>query len=259
MLPDVPMKRDLAKIYRTVVNETAARELGYASPRAAIGQIFTSVSDVRAGTRREIIGVVPDFARESVRAAIQPVFYDYIPFANRLNVKLRGAEVPATLAQIDRLWKQMAPAPAPISRTFYDDYVESLYRDLERQGTLFSIFASLALLLAMMGLFGLAAFTVERRTLEIGVRKALGASTFDLTRLLLWQFAKPVLAANLIAWPIAAWLMSRWLNGFAYHIDMPLWLFPAAAAVALVIATITVSGHSLRVSREVPVKALKYE
>ena len=119
--------------------------------------------------------------------------------------------------------------------------------------------SALALLLAAMGLFGLAAFTVERRTREIGVRKALGAHTSDVTRLLLWQFAKPVLAANLIAWPLVAWLMLRWLKGFAYHIDLPLWLFPAAAAAALSIALLTVSGHSMRVARAAPVKALRHE
>ena len=259
VLPPVPRDRDLAKTYRTVINETAARALGYTDAAAAIGQVFTSLTDVRAGTRREIIGVVPDFARDSVRVAIDPVLYDNVASFNTLNVKLRGSDVPQTLQAIDRLWKQAAPLPGPISRRFYDQYVENLYRDLERQATLFSVFAALALLLAAMGLFGLAAFTVERRTREIGVRKVLGAYTADVTRLLLWQFAKPVLAANLIAWPLAAWLMSRWLSGFAYHIDLPLWLFPVAAGAALTIALLTVSGHSLRVARAPAVKALRYE
>ena len=254
----IPWERDLARTYHTVINETAARELGYGAAAAAIGQVFTSVSDVHAGTRREIIGVVPDFARDSVRVAIDPVYFDNSGGSNTLNVKLRGSDVPQTLQAIDRLWKQSA-MPAPISRRFYDQYVENLYRDLERQATVFSIFSALALLLAAMGLFGLAAFTVERRTREIGVRKALGAHTSDVTRLLLWQFAKPVLAANLIAWPLAAWLMLRWLKGFAYHIDLPLWLFPAAAAAALSIALLTVSGHSVRVARAAPVKALRHE
>ncbi len=255
----IPWERDLAKTYHTVINETAARQLGYSTAAAAIGQVFTSVSDVHAGTRREIIGVVPDFARDSVRVAIDPVLFDNSGSANTLNLKLRGSDVPQTLQAIDRLWKQAALLPTPISRRFYDQYVEDLYRDLERQATMFSVFAALALLLAAMGLFGLAAFTVERRTREIGVRKALGAYTSDVARLLLWQFAKPVLAANLIAWPLAAWLMSRWLQGFAYHIDLPLWLFPAAAAAALAIALLTVSGHSVRVARAAAVKALRYE
>jgi putative ABC transport system permease protein len=256
VFPSVPMERDLSKTYRTIVNETAARALGYAVAADAVGKVFTSVSDVRPGTRREIVGVVPDFARESVRAAIDPVIYDNPASFNTLNVKLKGGQALETLQAIDRLGKQTAIMPAAISRRFYDQYVEDLYRDLNRQGALFSVFAGVALLLAAMGLFGLAAFTAERRTREIGVRKALGANTSDVTRLLLWQFVKPVLAANLIAWPVAAWLMSRWLQGFAYRIDLPIWLFPAAAVAAVAIALITVLSHSLGVARAAPVRAL---
>jgi putative ABC transport system permease protein len=253
-------ERDSTTIYHTVVNETAARQLGFADPAAAIGQIFTSITDAKPGTRREIIGVVQDFAHNSVRVPIDPVFYDDIaPYGNQLNVKLRGTSVPETLQAIDQLWKQMAPLPAPITRQFYDQYTQTLYRDLERQSTLFSLFAAIALLLAGLGLFGLAAFTVERRTREIGIRKALGAATGDIVRLLLWQFTRPVLWANLIIWPLAAWLMTRWLRTFAYHIDLPLWLFPATGVATLTIALLTVSVHSILVARAKPVAALRYE
>jgi putative ABC transport system permease protein len=253
-------ERDSTTIYHTVVNETAARQLGFADPAAAIGQIFTSITDAKPGTRREIIGVVQDFAHNSVRVPIDPVFYDDIaPYGDQLNVKLRGTSVPETLQAIDQLWKQMAPLPAPITRQFYDQYTQTLYRDLERQSTLFSLFAAIALLLAGLGLFGLAAFTVERRTREIGIRKALGAATGDIVRLLLWQFTRPVLWANLIIWPLAAWLMTRWLRTFAYHIDLPLWLFPATGVATLTIALLTVSVHSILVARAKPVAALRYE
>lgn len=256
-----PMQdRDAAKIYHTVINETAARQLGFANPGAAIGQIFTSLTDAKPGTRREIIGIVPDFAHDSVRIPIDPVLYDdTAPYFNQLNVKLRGTEVPETLQAIDDLWKEMAPLPAPITRWFYDQYTEALYRDFERQSTLFSAFAAIALLLSGLGLLGLTAFTVERRTREIGLRKAMGASTGDIVRLLLWQFARPVLWANLITWPLAAWLMTRWLQTFAYHIDLPLWLFPATGAATLTIALLTVSAHSILVARAKPVAALRYE
>jgi putative ABC transport system permease protein len=253
-------ERDTTTIYHTVVNETAARQLGFADPAAAIGQIFTSITDARPGTRREIIGVVPDFAHNSVRVPIDPVFYDDIaPYGDQLNVKLRGTSVPETLQAIDQLWKEMAPLPAPIKRQFYDQYTQTLYRDLERQSTLFSLFAAIALLLAGLGLFGLAAFTVERRTREIGLRKTMGAATGDIVRLLLWQFTRPVLWANLITWPLAAWLMTHWLETFAYHIDLPLWLFPATALATLIIALLTVSVHSILVARAKPVAALRYE
>jgi putative ABC transport system permease protein len=258
-IPDDPRERAIGMPYRTVVNETTVRQLGLPNAAAAIGETFTSVSDVRPGTLREIIGVVPDFTRDSVREPIAPIFFDRVAGFNQLNVKLRGANVPETLRAIDGLWRQISPAPTPISRQFFDQYVEDLYRDLERQSVLFSLLAGIALLLAGLGLYGLAAFTVERRTREIGVRKALGAQTSDVTRLLLWDFARPVLWANLLVWPVAAWLMSRWLQGFAYHIDLPLWLFPAVGVLALAIALLTVAGHSLHVAAAPPVKALRQE
>jgi putative ABC transport system permease protein len=259
VFPSEPRARSLDRTYPAVVNETAARQLGYADAKAALGKVFVSLTDVRPGTRHEIVGVAPDFARDSVRTAIEPAFFNAHSSSFELDVKLRGQDVPQTLAAIDRLWEKTAPIPGPIPRRFLDQYVEDLYRDLTRQGTFVTIFASLAVVLAALGLFGLAAFTVERRTLEIGVRKALGASTSDVTRLLLWQFVKPVLAANLIAWPVIAWLMSRWLQAFAYRISLPLWSFPLAAAAAVAIATITVGAHSIRVARSAPVKALRYE
>jgi putative ABC transport system permease protein len=259
LFPSEPGKRRLDRTYRVVINETAARQLGYADPAAALGKVFVSLTNARPGTQHEIIGVVPDFARDSVRVAIEPVFFNNSSSAYELNVRLHGQGVPTTLAAIDRLWDRSAPFPGPITRTFFDQYVEDLYRDLERQAALLTVAASLAVVLAAFGLFGLAAFTVERRTREIGVRKALGANTADVTRLLLWRFVKPVLVANVVAWPLLAWVMSRWLQGFAYHIDLPLWPFPVAAAVALVIAVVAVSGHSITVARRVPVKALRYE
>ncbi|HEY4212430.1 MAG TPA: FtsX-like permease family protein [Steroidobacteraceae bacterium] len=249
----------LNRPYPSVVNETAVRQLGYADPKAALGKVFVSLTNVRPGERHEIVGVVPDFAHDSVRNAIEPTFFATDRSDFELEVKLRGQDVPETLAAIDGLWTKTEPIPGPPLRRFVDQFVQDLYLDLTRQGTFYTIFASLAVVLAVLGLFGLAAFTVERRTLEIGVRKALGASTSDVAGLLLWRFVKPVLAANLVAWPLVAWLMSRWLRNFAYHIDLPIWVFPLAAAAAVGIAVITVGAHSVRVARSAPVKALRYE
>jgi putative ABC transport system permease protein len=193
-----------------------------------------------------------------VREEIAPVIYNNSG-GYRLDVKLSGGQVVETLAAIDRLWKQHSPLPAPISRRFYDQYVDTLYADLTRQGRLFSIFATVALLLAGVGLFGLASFVAERRTKEMGIRKALGAQTGDVLRLLLWQFARPVVWANLIAWPLAAWAMHNWLAGFAYRIDLPLWLFPVASLLALAIALATVGLHALRVAAARPTVSLRHE
>jgi len=253
-----PSDVDLARSYPTVINETAARLLGFDDPAAAIGRSFSSLTNVRPGVRRQIIGVVPDFARDSVRIPIAPVLYDNSG-GYRLEVKLRRERVPETLAAIDDLWKQHSPLPAPISRRFHEEYVQELYGDLTRQGQLFSLFSVLTLVLAGVGLFGLASFIAERRTMEIGLRKALGATTGDVLRLLLWQFRRPLLWANLVAWPVAGYLMQRWLAGFAYRIDLPLWLFPAAALAVLLVALATVSAHALAVARAKPVAALRCE
>ncbi len=242
--------------YHVVVNETAARRLGFANHQDAIGKIFTLGST----ERREIIGVVPDFSRDSVRHSIDPVFFEYSSgWFSQLNVKLIGREVPQTLSQIDRLWNQQPRASGPISRIFFDQYVQNLYSELERQSAIFTVFAAVALFLAALGLFGLTAFTAERRTREIGVRKALGAQTANILRLLLWQFAQPVLWATAIAWPVTAWLMYRWLQGFAYRTDLSAWVFIASALAAVAIALLTVTGHSLLVARAKPVAALRYQ
>ncbi|HEY6457823.1 MAG TPA: ABC transporter permease [Steroidobacteraceae bacterium] len=242
--------------YHVIVNETAARRLGFANPQDAIGKIFTLGST----ERREIIGVVPDFSRDSVRHSIDPVFFEYSSgWFSQLNVKLVGREVPQTLQQIDRLWNQQPRISGPISRSFFDQYVQNLYSELERQTTIFTVFAAVALFLAALGLFGLTAFTVERRTREIGVRKALGAETGNILRLLLWQFARPVLWATAIAWPVTAWLMHRWLQGFAYRTELSPWVFIASAVAAVVIALLTVTAHAVLVARAKPVAALRYQ
>jgi putative ABC transport system permease protein len=242
--------------YKVVVNETAARRLGFANPADAVGRVFTFASS----GRREILGVVPDFSRDSVRHSIDPVFYEYSSgWFSQLNVKLVGREVPQTLQQIDALWNQQPGRQGPISRSFFDQYVQNLYSELNRQSAIFGVFAGVALFLAALGLFGLSAFTAERRTREIGVRKALGADTGNILRLLLWQFARPVLWATAIAWPVTAWLMHRWLQGFAYRIDLSPWVFVTSAASALVIALLTVSVHSVLVARAKPVAALRYQ
>jgi putative ABC transport system permease protein len=199
----------------------------------------------------------------SVRDPVSPTIYP-VGFGQRspfsvLNVKLRGDRLPETLRAIDAAWRATGDRPGPISRRFFDQYVESLYVDTTRQGELLGAFAGTVIFLASLGLFGLAAFTAERRTKEIGVRKALGASRADILRLLLWEFAKPVLWANAVAWPVGYVVMHRWLEGFAYHVALAPWTFLAASGIALLIAMATVAGHALMVARSQTVAALRYE
>jgi putative ABC transport system permease protein len=140
-----------------------------------------------------------------------------------------------------------------------DQRLQEVYLDITRQSQFFTAFSGIAIFIACLGLVGLAAFTAEQRTKEIGIRKAMGARTGDILGLLLWQFTKPVLWANVIAWPAAYFIMRRWLEGFAYHIDLSPWMFLAASATALAIAVLTVIGHALLVARAQPVTALRYE
>ncbi len=134
-----------------------------------------------------------------------------------------------------------------------------MYANIVLQSSAIGLGAGVALVIAALGLFGLAAHATEQRTKEVGVRKAMGASTADIVRLLLWQFNQPVLWANVIAWPVAWWAMNRWLTGFAYHVDLPPWLFAASGGAALLIACATVLTHALLVARAKPVIALRYE
>jgi putative ABC transport system permease protein len=206
----------------------------------------------------DIVGVVPDFSLTSVKEEIAPVAYYVSRNCGHINVKLTGRAIPETLAAVDLLWKA-AGAPYPIKRYFLDDHIQNLYLTMLRETQLFGFFAGIAILLACLGLTGLAASTVQRRTGEIGLRKAMGATTGQITRLLLWEFSRPVLWASLIAWPASAILMNRWLEGFAYHVDLDPLLFVAATAFALVIALLTVSAHCYLVARSKPVKALRHE
>src|SRR5690606_22544382 len=207
---------------RFLINEAAVRALGFSSPADALGPYTPAVSNGRqeGGGLDEIIGVVPDLSMATVDTRIAPtVFYaDPVQFST-ISVKLKGEDVPATLGEISRVWKSTAgrggdPPVGQLKSIFYDDRVERMYQPMLRAARAFDIASLLAIALALLGLLGLAASIADRRTKEIGIRKALGATTADVLRLLLWQFSKPVIWANLIAWPVAGYLMERWLSGF---------------------------------------------
>jgi len=175
-----------------------------------------------------------------------------------LTLKLDRDRIPEALRDLGRLWHATGHEGPP-DFTFETRAVQDLYKDVITQEIAIGICSGLAILIACLGLFALAAFTTERRTKEIGIRKAMGASTADVMSLLLWQFTKPVLWANLIAWPLAFWAMSHWLQGFAYRVDLPPWLFAAASVVAVLIALLTVSTHAWLVARAKPAASLRYE
>jgi putative ABC transport system permease protein len=247
-----------------VVNETAMRKLGFNSPSQAIGKIVIwnrrrwTVNPTPGTTgQSEIIGVSPDFALDTRRQVLPQILYvDPISFSV-LSVRLVGSQIPEALTAIDASWSQIMHTS--IHRRFLSQSLQDMYADIILQGTAITLGAGLAVVIAALGLFGLSAHSAEQRTKEIGIRKSMGAGTGDIMRLLMWQFTKPVLWANLIAWPSAWFLMSRWLQGFVHHVDMQPQLFAASSALALVIALLTVSVHCWLVARAKPVAALRYE
>ena len=248
-----------------VLNESAARFLGFASAAAAVGKTVVwergspGLTSRPADNPSEVIGIVPDFTLGSARTAVNPTIFFVDPLQSGLLVmKLDRQHIPEALDGVRRLWLRTGH-DSPPNIEFENQTIQALYQDVIVQGVCLGICSGLAILIACLGLFALAAFVTERRIKEIGVRKAMGASSGDVVRLLLWQFTQPVLWANLVAWPAAFFAMNYWLHGFAYRVGQPPWLFLAASVAAAVIAWATVSFQSWTVARAKPATALRYE
>lgn len=236
-----------------LLSATAAHQLGY-SPDQAVGQTLSS----QWGPLR-VIGVLDEVAMGGVSGLPQPSVYlpdgDQVRF---LSVRVRAAQLPQALGFIARAWRSLAPSVA-LDRYFLTDAFNEQFAADERQGTIFAVFVAVAIFIGCLGLFGLAVFTAERRTKEIGVRKVSGARTMDIVRLMLWRISIPVLAANVVAWPVAYYYLHRWLEHYAYRITLDPAYFVAAGAIALLIAWATVYANTLRLARTSPIQALRYE
>ncbi|MFZ0497823.1 MAG: ABC transporter permease [Steroidobacteraceae bacterium] len=238
-----------------LINAAAARRFGI-SAQGAVGR---TIELVGRGTRLRIVGVLSDAMRETLSDPVLPMIYLVDPSRYwLLSVKVSSAQLPQALAFLDRTWRAFAPGIA-MSRYFVSDSFNDLFRSDERQGTMFAVFMGIAILIACLGLFGLAVFTAERRTKEIGIRKVAGARTADIVRLMLWRISVPVLAANLIAWPVAYYYLHRWLESYADRISLSFWYFLAAGTAALLIAWATVYANTLRLARTSPIHSLRYE
>jgi putative ABC transport system permease protein len=243
-----------------VMNEYAVKKLGFKSPQDAVGKVVRSeLFEPGTGMANiTIIGVVADSRFRSVRTPIDPIMFQNVN-KGPANMVIRYRGDPATVeAAVERQWKQITN-DVPFEAKFSEDVIGELYKAEDSRAQIFAAFSLLAVVIGCLGLFGLAAFTAERRTKEIGIRKVLGARTRDIVRLLVWQFSRPVIIANIIAWPVAWWLMRDWLNGFDQRIALTPLPFVIAAAVALGIAIATVVGHAVRVARANPIHALRYE
>ncbi|MBC7777585.1 MAG: ABC transporter permease [Phycisphaerae bacterium] len=239
-----------------LLNEAAARIIGWKSPIDAVGKRLIY------GGRKDayVVGVLRDFHFESLHQEIVPMIF-FIPRqkTNLFAISIKtGADVPAALAYAKQVWGKFNP-DFPFDYTFLDEDFGRLYESEQRQGSLYLVFSGLAIFIACLGLFGLAAFAAHQRTKEIGIRKVLGATVTGITGLLAKDFLKLVLLAVLISSPIAYHFMNLWLTDFAYRIDIQWWVFAIAGAVAVAVAFLTVSFQSVRAALANPVKSLRSE
>ncbi len=238
-----------------LVNEAVVRQLGLRSPQEAVGKAV----DWAGWKTGHIVGVVRDFNYRPLKYGIEPLVLHIRPISfHYLYVRIAPRGIPATLQALESTWDRLMPSK-PFEYVFLDDEFHSAYRSEERLGKLVGLFALLAVFVACLGLLGLASFTAERRTREIGIRKVLGSSVAQAVLLLSREFTLLVVLANLIAWPVAYWLMKDWLQGFAYRTAIHPSNFVLGGLAALGIAWLTVSYQALKAALVDPAKALRYE
>ena len=255
---EITAGRDFSRQYATdvenyLVNETAVRRMGLKDP---VGKFF-SIWD----NKGKIIGVVKDFNNKPLSQQISPTVFTLNPkFAPSayLFVRVRPDNITRTMDRIKETWRRLSPG-VPFEPFFLDEAFDDLYRSDRRMGIIFRDFAVLALFISCLGIFGLAAFTAEQRTKEIGIRKVLGASTSGIVSLLSREFMILVTIANVIAWPAGYFLTNRLLRNYAYRTDVPFWIFLGAGILAYLIALLTASYQAFKAARSEPVNALKYE
>jgi putative ABC transport system permease protein len=242
-----------------VVNRRAAALLGVRDPALAVGRQVRVGIDGGDMVPSTIVGVVEDTRIRTARDEIEPLIFAYDPArTTQLILRYRSDDPAGVLRGVRDVWRRFL-SEAPFEGAFAEDLVAELYERERARGAVFAGFSVLAMIVSCLGLFGLAAFTAERRTKEIGLRKVLGAKIRDIVRLLAWQFSKPVVIANLIAWPVAWWAMRDWLNTFDTRVDLGPEPFLFAGLLALAIAIGTIAGHAVKVARANPINALRYE
>jgi putative ABC transport system permease protein len=247
---------DAAKNHNIIINRLGVKQLRFASPDAAIGKV------VGGNRPRTIIGVVDNLRFDTPRNPIAPTYFYFSgdPAKNYpMIAAIRYTGDPRTmLTSIRSVWQRMVPQ-VPFQGDTADNRLARYYKADEQATRLFAIGAGLAVLIGCVGLWGLASFNTARRVREIGIRKTLGASATDIVRLLVGQFLRPVLLANLIAWPLAFVAMRTWLAGFEDRVALSPLFFVGASLVAMLIAVLTVLGQSLRASRAAPAWALRHD
>jgi putative ABC transport system permease protein len=239
--------------FSVLINESAMKEFGFTLQNVADKRVFLHNTEVT------VVGVLADFKWAGTVGPVIPTMYFNDVVANSvISVRLRSGNSADALAMIARIWRRFAPTIAIQQHLMSDDFDKQFLND-DRQGAFFGLFVGIAIFIACLGLFGLAAFTAGRRTKEIGIRKVFGAKTREVVFLLLWQFSIPVLVANAIAWPLAWYYLHNWLEGYAYRIPLSPFYFLIAGMAALLIAWATIFTHARRVAGANPINALRYE
>jgi len=233
-----------------ILNEEAVKQMGLELP---IGKWL------EFGEKGEIIGVVKNYHYMPFTYEIQPLILYYNPSYYRYTMlRISGDDIPQTLGFLENTWTKFAPE-FPFEYHFLDEDYEQIYRTEHRLGELLRYFTFLAIFISCLGLFGLASFMAEQRTKEIGIRKVLGATISSIMRLLSREYTKWVLLANILAWPVAYLGMRKWLQGFAYQVDINILTFVLAGLLTLVIALLTVSYQAIKTAVANPVEALHHE
>ena len=246
-----------------ILNESAARRFGW-SAQEAVGKILRQPMSRELVTfvDREIVGVIPDIHFASLHNGMKATVYAEPNgnYGRRISIKVAPGDPAAAIAHLESVWARLLPSES-LQWDFLEDNFNALYRSEARQAKIFAMFSGLAIFVAILGLFGLASFTTERRTKEIGIRKVMGAMVSDIVLLLTADFTKLVLAANLIAWPVAYYFMSNWLNRFTYKAPFSswAWYFVISGVAALVAAWLIIALQAGKAARSKPVNALRYE
>lgn len=255
--------RDFSKDFSTdeseavVVNETAVEHFGWGSPKEALGKELVLI--FRESRPRTVIGVVKDFHVQSLYQQIEPMFLHISPSGGHyLLVRVRPNRSSDALSFLKEKWETYVPY-SPFEYAFLDDYFERQYRADEQRGKMLGGLTALAICIACLGLFGLASYIAEQRTKEVGIRKVLGASVANIVLLFTKDFVKPVILANLLAWPVAYYAMSSWLHNFAYRIDLSIGFFLLSGVLTLMIALMTVGWQAVRTAGANPVDSLRSE
>ena len=240
-----------------VINESAVKALAYENP---VGRYLIGFGDNDEKVRLEIIGIVEDFHTQSMHDRIPNVVMSYPGdfYPSYLAIKAKGSTINESLQNVEKTWQEFLPAQ-PFDYFFMDEYFNNLHKSEMRTGKVLGIFSILALFIASLGLFGLSSFISEQRTKEIGIRKVMGSSISGILYLLSKQFTRWVLIANIIAWPIAYYLMDKWLLNFEYRIEINILLFLFAGLFSILIALATISFQTIKAASANPANSLRYE